>query len=76
MAKQPAGLPETALPAVGAERPVMSAVPESADFSLRIVWSVARWIEDTKGSEALATAAALAGVRPEDFDGSSRQSMG
>ena len=50
----------------------MSAVPEASDYSLRIVWSVARWIEDTKGSEALAAAAALAGVRPEDFDGSTR----
>ena len=33
----------------------------SADYSLRILWSLARWIEDTKGVEALEkVAAALA----------------
>jgi len=50
----------------------MSAEPAASDYSLRIVWSLARWIEDKKGSEALADAAALAGVRPDDFDGSTR----
>jgi hypothetical protein len=32
----------------------MSERPElSADYSLRILWSLARWIEDTEGGEAL-----------------------
>jgi len=26
---------------------------ENADYSLRILWSIARWIEDNKGREAL-----------------------
>ena len=44
----------------------------SPDYSLRILWSLARWIEDTKGSAELAKVAAAASVRPEDFDGSTR----
>ena len=40
------------------------------DYSLRILWSLARWIEDKKGREVLQTVAAEAGVRAEDFDGS------
>jgi signal transduction histidine kinase len=44
----------------------------SADFSLRILWSLARWVEDKKGSAALAQLAAEAGVSPQDFDGSTR----
>jgi signal transduction histidine kinase len=44
----------------------------SADFSLRILWSLARWIEDTKGRDELTKVAVAAGVRPEDFDGSTR----
>lgn len=43
-----------------------------SDFSLRILWSFARWIEDQKGSEALASVAAAGGVSPQDFDGSTR----
>jgi signal transduction histidine kinase len=71
MAKQPAGLPETASAAV--ERtPLMNAVPEASDFSLRIVWSLARWIDDEKGPAAFREAAARAGVSPDDFDGSTR----
>jgi signal transduction histidine kinase len=42
----------------------------SADFSLRILWTLARWIEDKKGAAELAKAAAAASVRPENFDGS------
>lgn len=42
------------------------------DFSLRILWSFARWIEDKKGAEALADVAAAGGVRTEDFDGTTR----
>ena len=51
----------------------MSQNPEpSSDYSLRILWSLARWVEDTKGSEALAAIAASAGVGVDDFDGSTR----
>jgi signal transduction histidine kinase len=46
--------------------------PAASDFSLRILWSFARWIEDKKGRDALARVAASAAVRPEDFDGSTR----
>ena len=42
----------------------------SADYSLRILWSLARWIEDTKGKSALEVVAAAGGVRAGDFDGS------
>ncbi len=44
--------------------------PASADYSLRILWSLARWIEDTKGAAALEKVAETAGVRARDFDGS------
>ncbi|CAN5924747.1 hypothetical protein BH11MYX4_BH11MYX4_48460 [soil metagenome] len=51
----------------------MSERPEaSADYSLRILWSLARWIEDTKGPEELAKVAAAAGIVPSDFDGTTR----
>ena len=43
-----------------------------ADFSLRIFWSVARYIEETKGKETLAWLAAAADVTPEDFDATTR----
>ena len=42
----------------------------SADYSLRILWSLARWVEDKKGTEALEKVAEAAGVRARDFDGS------
>ncbi len=45
---------------------------EAADYSLRIFWSFARWIEDTKGIAALEEVAASGGVRAADFDGSTR----
>src|SRR5258708_5584061 len=44
----------------------------AADYSLRILWSLARWLEDTKGIEALREVAKGAGVRAEDFDGTTR----
>lgn len=44
----------------------------SADYSLRILWSLARWVEDNKGRGALEEISARAGVRPDDFDGSTR----
>ncbi len=50
----------------------MNGVQSDSDFSLRILWSFARWIEDKKGSEALASVAAAGGVSPRDFDGSTR----
>lgn len=45
---------------------------KDADYSLRILWSLARWIEDVKGPEALAKVAREAGVAPKDFDGTTR----
>jgi signal transduction histidine kinase len=42
----------------------------STDYSLRILWSLARWIEDKKGRDELARIAAEAGVTAADFDGS------
>lgn len=42
----------------------------SADYSLRILWSLGRWIEDHKGREALNDVAKAAGVGARDFDGS------
>ncbi|MDB5213573.1 MAG: sensor histidine kinase [Myxococcaceae bacterium] len=50
----------------------MSAEPAASDFSLRIVCSLARWIEDKRGRQALVDVAARAGIRAEDFDGSTR----
>jgi len=44
----------------------------SADYSLRILWSLARWIESTKGQAELARVSLAAGVKPEEFDGSTR----
>ncbi|MDB4942962.1 MAG: sensor histidine kinase [Labilithrix sp.] len=43
-----------------------------ADLSLRIVWSLARWVEDTKGKAALAQLAASAGMTAGDFDATTR----
>lgn len=43
----------------------------SADYSLRILWTLARWIEDTKGRAALEEVARIAGIQASDFDGSS-----
>jgi signal transduction histidine kinase len=48
----------------------MSDANSTADYSLRILWSLARWIEDKKGRQALETIARDVGVRAEDFDGS------
>ena len=44
----------------------------ATDYSLRILWTVARWIEDKKGRDTLAKIAADAGVSAQDFDGSTR----
>src|SRR5262245_51979789 len=57
----------------GETAPVVSTPATSnADYSLRIVWSLARWIEDVKGRDALEAVAAKAGVLATDFDGSTR----
>ena len=50
----------------------MSDPAASSDYSLRILWSLARWLEDVKGSDVLAAVAASAGVSAADFDGSTR----
>jgi len=51
----------------------MSAVPAAAaDYSLRILWSLARWVEDKYGHGQLTKLATTAGVGAEDFDGSTR----
>lgn len=50
----------------------MSDLSGPADYSLRILWSLARWVEDHKGADALARIAKDAGVAPDDFDGSTR----
>jgi signal transduction histidine kinase len=50
----------------------MTADPAASDFSLRIVCSLARWIEDVKGRAALVEVAGRAGIAAEDFDGSTR----
>ncbi len=49
----------------------MSDLPAaSADYSLRILWSLARWVENKKGADALEKVAEAAGVKARDFDGS------
>lgn len=50
----------------------MSDPSTNPDYSLRILWSLARWLEDVKGSDVLAAVAASAGVSASDFDGSTR----
>ena len=62
-------LSSEAVGTVGARDPLhrirMSETPAaSADFSLRILWSSARWIEDTKGRAALARGRGARGGPP------------
>ncbi len=40
----------------------------TADYNLRILWPLARWIEDERGPETLATALAGTGVGPAQFE--------
>jgi signal transduction histidine kinase len=49
----------------------MSQEPEAHDYNLRILASLAHWIEDTVGVEALEGVAASAGLSRDDFLGSS-----
>ncbi len=50
----------------------MAAEESSADYSLRILWSLARWVEDTHGRDALEKIASKAKVSASEFDGSTR----
>ena len=50
------------------DRPSPAAVP-SADYNLRILWTLARYVEDTFGNDALQSMAAASGIAPGDFDG-------
>lgn len=50
----------------------MGADTGGADYSLRILWSLARWVEDTKGDAAFAHFADVASLRTADFDASTR----
>lgn len=45
---------------------------QAAEYSLRILWSAARWVEDRHGAAALESIAQEAGVLATDFDGSTR----
>jgi signal transduction histidine kinase len=45
---------------------------EGADYNLRILWPLARYLEDRQGASALTELANVAGLLPEDFDGKSR----
>ena len=47
----------------------VAARSNAAEYSLRIVWSLARWIEDTRGRAALARLADQVGLTVDDFDG-------
>ncbi|HXN32083.1 MAG TPA: HAMP domain-containing sensor histidine kinase [Polyangiaceae bacterium] len=44
----------------------------NADYNLRILWPLARWIEDQLGAESLAKLAHSVALRPVDLDGSNR----
>ena len=50
----------------------MSGDNGGADYSLRILWSLARWVEDSKGKAALAHFADVANLATEDFDATTR----
>jgi signal transduction histidine kinase len=41
----------------------------SADYNLRILWPLARWIEDHRGADALSKLAESAALRTADLDG-------
>lgn len=52
--------------------PPASATAPSAAYNTRIIWSLARYLEDTWGPEALQSAAAAAGLSASDFTGKYR----
>jgi signal transduction histidine kinase len=43
----------------------------SADYNLRILWPLARWLEDHRGAEALGSALEGTGIAPAQFDAKS-----
>jgi signal transduction histidine kinase len=45
---------------------------ESADYNLRIIWALARYVEDTYGSDALRGVAAAGGLESSDFHDKNR----
>jgi signal transduction histidine kinase len=45
---------------------------ERADYNLRIVWTLARYVEERYGIEGLRDVASAGGLQPGDFDGSNR----
>lgn len=45
-------------------------LPLGSDLNLKILWSLARWVEDTQGRPALDRICADAGLDPSRFDGS------
>ncbi len=44
----------------------------NADYNLRILWPLARWLEDHHGAEVLARVARSVDLGPEDLDGGHR----
>lgn len=56
---------------LAASRSPVPAAENTADYNLRILWPVARYLEDRQGANALAELAAVAGLVAEDFDGKS-----
>ena len=44
----------------------------TADYNLRILWTLARYLEEHYGEASLREVAEAGGLRPSDFDGSSR----
>jgi signal transduction histidine kinase len=46
--------------------------PPSADYNLRILWPLARWIDEHAAPGALAEVVAGTGTTPADFDGKTR----
>jgi len=46
-------------------------VPPSADYNLRILWPLARWVEEHAGPGSLSGIVAGTGIEPGEFDGKS-----
>jgi signal transduction histidine kinase len=45
---------------------------DAADYNLRILWPLARWLEDRKGPEALAKVTKAGDITPGDLNGGNR----
>jgi signal transduction histidine kinase len=63
--------PQTAVVRIASVRPSKSPPPR-ADYNLRILWPLARWIEEHQGAGALEEVVAGTGTAAVDFDGKSR----